>query len=120
MRISTLALAGAFVLVAGTAFADDVMSNTYGNTITTKDTKTGATSTLMFNADGTYTGVAQGASYSGKWTLNGANICLAPTGQPAGAPGDNCSPVVKHAVGETWTVTNDKGMTYEVSLTAGR
>lgn len=120
MRISMLALAGAFVLVAGSAYADDVMSNTYGNTITTKDMKSGASSTLMFNQDGTYTGAAGGTAYNGKWTLSGGNICLAPTGQPAGAPGDNCSPVVKHAVGETWSVTNDKGMTYQVSLTAGR
>jgi hypothetical protein len=119
MRVSTLALAGAFVLFAGAAAADDVMSNTYGNTITTKDMKTGATSTLMFNQDGTYTGNTGGTAYTGKWTLNGGNICLAPTGQPASAPGDNCSPVVKHAVGETWTVTNDKGGTYEVSLKAG-
>ncbi len=121
MRVSTMALAGAFVLFAGAAMADDdVMSNTYGNTVSTQDMQSGAVSSLMFNADGTYTGAANGASYSGKWTLQGANICLAPEGQPAGAPGANCSPVQKHAVGETWTVTTDKGMTYQVSLTAGR
>lgn len=121
MRLSMLALAGAAMLFAAPAFAeDDVMSNTYGNTITTKDMKTGATSTLMFSQDGTYAGNTGGQAYTGKWTLSGGNICLAPTGQPASAPGDNCSPVVKHAVGETWTVTNDKGGTYQVSLTAGR
>jgi len=59
-------------------------------------------------------------TYGGKWHLDGGNICLAPENPPPGTPGANCSPVVKHAVGETWQVTTDKGMTYEVSLKAGR
>ncbi len=125
MRVFVPALVGAFVLMTASAYADDVMSNTYGNTVTTKDMTSGAVSTLMFNQDGTYSGAATGAdgksmSYSGKWTLEGSNICLAPQGAPAAAPGANCSPVSKHAVGETWNVTTDKGMTYQVSLTAGR
>ncbi|HEX2591153.1 MAG TPA: hypothetical protein VHL34_06640 [Rhizomicrobium sp.] len=125
MRILISALAGVVVATAVAAYAaDDVMSNTYGNTITTKDMKTGSVTTLMFNQDGSYTGVAPGpdgkpVSYGGKWVLNGGNICLTPTGNPSSAPAANCSPVMKHAVGETWTVTTDKGMTYQVSLTAG-
>ncbi len=51
MRFSTLALAGTFVLAAGAAQADDPMSNTYANTVTTKSAKDGATGTLLFNAD---------------------------------------------------------------------
>ena len=41
---------------------------------------------------------------------------------PAGTPGSapSCSPLQKHAVGENWTVTNDQGETFAVSLTAGR
>ncbi len=35
MRISMLALAGAFALVATAAIADDPMATTYGNTVTT-------------------------------------------------------------------------------------
>jgi hypothetical protein len=126
MRSKTLGLAAAFVFAASAAYADDVMSNTYGNTITTKDMKTGASATLLFNADGTYVTNGVGAdgkpvSYPGHWVINGANICLTPE-VPAGstAPGASCSPVVKHAVGETWSVTNDQGMAYQVSLSAGR
>src|SRR5512146_1791093 len=72
MRLLTLGLAAAFVFAASAAYADDVMSNTYGNTITTKDTKTGATATLLFNADGSYVTNGTGAdgkpvSYPGHW-----------------------------------------------------
>ena len=128
MRRSTLALGCAFTLIATAALADDPMSNTYGNTVSTKSAKTGATGTLMFNADGTYGANATGAdgkpvSYQGKWMLKdgGATICLAPQ-LPPNTPGSapSCSPLQKHAVGESWNVTNDQGETFAVSLTAGR
>ena len=125
MRISSLALAGAFVLVTSGAMADDPMANTYANTVTTKSAKTGAAGTLMFNADGSYSANTVGAdgkpvSYQGKWTLKdgGATICLAPT-LPKPPP-VSCSPLQKHAVGDSWNVTNDQGETFAVSLTAGR
>jgi hypothetical protein len=125
MRYSMLALAGAFMLVAGTALADDPMSNTYGNTVTTKSAKTGATGTLMFNADGSYSAAATGPdgkpiAYQGKWTLKdgGATICLSPT--LPNPPPTSCSPLQKHPVGDSWSVTNDQGETFAVSLTAGR
>ena len=128
MRLSTFALGCVFALATTAALADDPISNTYGNTVTTKSAKTGATGSLMFNADGTYGASATGAdgkpvSYQGKWTLKdgGATICLAPQ-LPAGSPGSmpSCSPLQKHAVGENWSVTNDQGETFTVSLAAGR
>ena len=125
MRFSILALAGAFVLVSGAALADDPMANTYANTVTTKSAKTGQSGTLLFNADGSYTANTSGPdgkpfSYQGKWMLkdNGAAICLSPT-LPKPPP-TSCSPLVKHAVGDSWTVANDQGESFAVSLTAGR
>jgi hypothetical protein len=128
MRISMAVLACAATLSFATvAYADDPMSNTYGNTVTTKSHKTGSTGTLMFNQDGSYTANAMGAdgkpvSYGGAWTLkdSGATICLAPK-LPANTPGSapSCSPLQKHAVGDNWTVTNDQGETFDVSLSAG-
>jgi hypothetical protein len=127
MRFSTLALAGAFMAVAATAHADDVMANTYANTIHTKNTANGQTGTLLFNADGSFTGSVVGPDgkpipYPGKWAVNGGNICLTPMLPPntPDAPGPSCSPVVSHNLGDSWTVTNDQGLTYEVSLSAGR
>ena len=125
MRISTLALAGAFALATSAAFADDPMANTYANTVTTKSQKTGATGTLLFNADGSYSAATVGPdgkpfSYQGKWMLKdgGATICLSP--MLPNPPPTSCSPLMKHAVGESWSVTNDQGETFDVSLTAGR
>src|ERR1700712_1780521 len=86
MRISRLALAGIFALAATAAYAADPMANTYGNTVTTKNAKTGATGTLLFNADGTYTAGGTGPdgkaiTYPGKWATKdaGATLCLTPT-----------------------------------------
>jgi len=125
MRFSILTLAGAFALVSGAALADDPMANTYANTVTTKSAKTGISGTLLFNADGSYSANTTGPdgkplAYQGKWMLkdNGAAICLSPT--LPNPPPTSCSPLVKHAVGDTWTVANDQGESFTVSLTAGR
>ena len=123
MRISTLALACAFATTAALA-ADDPMINTYANTVTTKSQKTGATGMLTFNADGSYSASGMGPdgksmTYQGKWVLkdNGASICLSPT--LPNPPPASCSPLAKHNVGESWSVTNDQGETFDVSLSAG-
>lgn len=127
MRLSIVTLAVAGVLLATAAYADDPMANTYGNTVTTKSEKTGAMGKLMFNQDGTYSAQAMGAdgkpvAYNGKWTLkdSGATICMAPE-LPPNSPGSapSCTPLQKHNVGESWTVTNDQGETFDVSITAG-
>ncbi len=125
MRLSILALACTFALVSGAALADDPMANTYANTVTTKSAKSGQGGTLLFNADGSYSANTTGAdgkpfSYQGKWMLKdgGATICLSPT-LPKPPP-TSCSPLTKHAVGDSWNVTNDQGETFAVSLTSGR
>ena len=85
MRLTMWALGCAFVFASSAALADDPMSNTYANTVMTKSQKTGATGTLLFNADGSYSAKATGPegkpiAYQGKWMLkdNGASICLSP------------------------------------------
>lgn len=125
MRYSTLALAGAFTLTTSAALAGDPMANTYANTVTTKSQKTGQTGSLLFNADGSYSAKATGAdgkpfAYDGKWALkdSGATICLSPT--LPNPPLASCSPLQMHSVGENWSVTNDQGETFDVSMTAGR
>ena len=129
MQFKTLALAGAMVLFAGAALADDPMANTYANTVTTKNTATGATAVLLFNADNTYSGSTTGADgkpvqYTGGWSLKdgGKTICLTTNAPPnaPNAPKPSCSPLVSHNVGDNWTVTTDGNDTFQVSLTAGR
>ena len=134
MQFRTVALAGALVLFAGSAFADDPMVNTYANTVNTTNKATSAKGTLLFNQDGTYTGKTTGkdgkpVQYPGHWTLKDgdAAICLtvdtppnAPADAAAQMPKPSCSPLQKHNVGDNWTVTNDQGETFDVSLVAGR
>src|SRR5579862_9804735 len=92
MGFKTWALAGAMVLSASAALADDPMANTYANTITTKNTATGQTAVLLFNSDNTYAGSTTGpdgkpVKYSGGWQLkdSGATICLT-TNLPPNTP----------------------------------
>ena len=129
MRFSSLLLAGAFVLVATAASADDPMATTYGNTVVTKNAKTGAVGQLLFNADGTYTAKGTDPSgkpleYPGKWVEkdNGATLCLTPQ-LPANTPNppsESCSPLSIHPMGEHWTVTNSMGDSFDVVVNTGR
>lgn len=128
MRIAMLALAGGLLFAAPSAYAADLMAMTYGNTVTTKNLKTGNTATLLFDAGGIYTTNATGAdgkpiAIPGKWTTKdgGATLCLTPT-LPAGSPGagESCSPLATHPVGEHWTVTDTAGTSFDVVVTAGR
>ncbi len=129
MTFRRIALGCAFVFASATmALADDPMANTYGNTVTTKSHKTGGSATLMFNEDMTYSlktmdAKGQPVGYDGSWALKdgGATLCLTPK-LPPNTPGagTSCSPLVKHAVGDSWSTTNDMGETFDVSLAAGR
>jgi len=125
MHLTRVALSCAFVFATSAALADDPTANTYANTVTTKSAKTGVSGTLLFNVDGSYSASTTGPdgkplAYQGKWMLkdNGATICLSPT-LPKPPPA-SCSPLQTHAVGDSWSVTNDQGEAFAVSLTAGR
>ncbi len=127
MRITMMALVCVTALFATAAYADDLLASAYGNTVVTKDEKTGATSKMMFNQDGSYTvstvdAKGQPVSFNGSWTAgDGTKVCMTPQ-LPAGSPGagTTCAPLQKHAVGDTWTTSNDQGETFDVSIVAGR
>ncbi len=129
MRMHIMLLAGAFALASTAAFAEDPMMNTYDNTVTTKNHETGMTGTLLFNKDMTYTAKGMDkdgkpVEYNGTWALkdDGKTICMTPTLPPdvKDGPKPSCSPLEMHNVGDSWTVTDDQNVTYDVSLSAGR
>ena len=129
MRFSSLMLAGALVLVATAASAEDPMATTYGNTVVTKNAKTNAVGQLLFNADGSYMAKGtdpngQAITYPGKWEVkdNGATLCLTPQLPPntPNPPPTSCSPLSIHPVGEHWTVTNSMGDSFDVVVNTGR
>ena len=83
--VINLLFCGSLCIATSAASADDPMLVTYGNTVTTKNAKTGMTGELLFNADGTYQAKGVGADgkpveYPGKWAVkgNGATLCLTP------------------------------------------
>ncbi len=129
MHIQTAALCGAFLLVATAAQAADPMASTYANTVVIKDKTNGAPVQMLFNPDGTYTVKAvdkdgKPVLVPGKWSLkdNDQTICVGPVLPPdmPNPPKPACSPVVAHAVGDSWSVTNDQGKSFDVTLVAGR
>jgi hypothetical protein len=127
MRFAVIALAAGIALAATSASADDLMASTYGNTVKATDSK-GASSSFLFNQDGTYTINATGpdgkpVTVPGTWTTKdgGNTLCLqqaSPPNTPPAAP--SCSPLSAHKVGDTWSVTNDMKQTFTVTLVAGR
>jgi hypothetical protein len=129
MHIRIAALCGVFLLVTTGAHASDPMANTYTNTVFIKNKATGEPGKLLFNSDGSYVGEAPGKDgkpiqIPGKWTLknDGQTICLAPILPPntPNPPKPACSPLMAHGVGDRWSVTNDQGQSFDVSLVAGR
>ncbi len=133
MRLRTLsaaaALAGAVMMAAGAAYADDPMAAIYANTVVSKDEATGISSRLMFNQNGSYTGQIEGkdgkpVSVTGTWSLkdDGKTICLTAPAAPGAkeAPKASCSPLTAHNVGDSWKITNDQQQTFDVSIVAGR
>jgi hypothetical protein len=100
--------------MSGAASAETIES-WFGNTLTVTDAN--GASRFHFNEDGSYTMIpASGASVSGAWAVQGAQICLTPVGQAQA-----CYPLeAGHAVGDAWTVATGEGQSATVALSAGR
>ena len=120
-----LLLAAAAVLVAAPALAG-TMDSTYGNTVTVTNSK-GAQTTLLFEADGTYTAKGQNADGTdmmggGKWEVKDGKYCSTPNaveGQPA--PVESCTEYVDGKnVGDKWTQKDANGEDITVEISAGR
>ena len=112
-------VAGAALI--GTALAaDDVMASRYGNT--TKATNAqGEVTKLWYEADGTFTGEAQGNMIKGTWKIDGDKVCLTQT-DPApepDAPTNQCNPVTAHNVGDSWEIGEGEQQ-IKIELLAGK
>ena len=102
--------------------ADDVMANTYGNTVVS----TGGMSEVRshYRADHSFdmVGSMMGMSktFKGTWALDGkGNLCRTFDGEtPPNTTNPLCTPVAAHKVGETWTV-DANGSMRTVTLKAG-
>jgi len=98
----------ALIATANAAMAgDDVMTNTYGNTLVSVSSG-GMESHTYYNADHTFSGKvpALGFEYKGTWTIDDkGQLCRIYEAPPPGMPNPLCIPAASHKVGESWTVT---------------
>lgn len=99
-----LAAAAALLLSATAAMAgEEVMASRIGNTTVTTDAS-GMSSKIYYEADHSFTGMANDQELAGTWALNGAQVCLTFTSAPPpGYPATICTPVAAHDVGDSWS-----------------
>ena len=100
--------AAAALLLAGPALAgDDVMANTYGNTVVS--TGAAGESRTHYKPDHTFDVTMVGAqgtmSTKGTWSVADGKLCRTYEQLAPGMTNPICTPAESHAVGETWTVT---------------
>lgn len=116
MKKIVLGLAASIVL-AGAAFAADLMASRYDNTTTITDAN--GTTKIHYNKDGTLTTILpNGQKGTGKWVVKGDKLCVTADAGPA-AGMENCSPLVERKVGDTWDVTLADGTKVKAALVAG-
>lgn len=110
-------------LCATPAFAaDDVMANTYGNTVVS----TGGAAEIhthyraghSFDMAASRMGMSK--TFKGTWALDGkGNLCRTFEGEaPPNTANPLCTPIAAHKLGDTWTI-DANGSTRTVTLKAG-
>jgi hypothetical protein len=105
------------------AFAgDEVMANTYGNTVVSTsgaaEVRTHYRSDHSFDMTGSRMGMSE--TFKGTWALDGkGNLCRTFVGDaPRNTPNPLCLPIAAHKVGDTWTM-DANGQTRTVTLKPG-
>lgn len=109
------------LLVAGAAFADADLSQTYGNTITWTDASGAVESVFWLNQDGTFTAKAPGGeAKTGKFEVSGSTFCGVYDGDTA----KNCMeiphPDTAWVVGESTAGKDFDGKDITISVTPGQ
>lgn len=100
------------------ATSDDLMAGYYGNTTIS----TGGRAEVHFHYNSDHTFVLEVPAYAmefkGTWAVKGSTICFDYEIPPPGIDNPDCSPLVPHKVGDSWTETSD-GRTRKLTLVAG-
>ncbi len=100
---------------AGASDLDLVFSNTLVSTY-----PDGRTARLWLSQGGQYEGQdRRGGRNSGVWRVRDGKLCLSQR-RPLPLPGQFCTPIVRVAVGGSWTTRAMTGETIRVTLVSGR
>jgi opacity protein-like surface antigen len=122
MRKFLLATAIAALCATPALAADDVMANTYGNTVISTggaaEVHTHYRSDHSFDMVGSMMGMSQ--MFKGTWALDGkGGLCRTFVGDvPPGTANPLCTPIAAHNLGDTWTIETN-GSTRAVTLKPG-
>jgi opacity protein-like surface antigen len=117
-----LAASIAALCVTPALAADDVMANTYGNTVISTggaaEVHTHYRSDHSFDMVGSMMGMSQ--TFKGTWALDGkGNLCRTFVGDaPRNTANPLCLPIAEHKVGDTWTM-DANGQTRTITLKPG-
>jgi opacity protein-like surface antigen len=101
---------------------DDVMANTYGNTIVStggmSEVHTHYRADHSFDMVGSMMGMSK--TFKGSWALDGkGNLCRTFDGEtPPNTANPLCTPVAAHKMGDTWTM-DANGSTRTITLKPG-
>ena len=105
------------------AFAgDDVMANTYGNTVVStggmREIHSHYRADHSFDMSASMMGMSR--TFKGTWALDGkGNLCRTFVGDvPADTANPLCTPIAEHKIGDTWTMTTN-GEARTVTLKPG-
>jgi len=114
-KILSVLAAASVLTFGGAAYADNLMDDTFGNTVTIADAEGNVLVSYFFNEDGTFSMAgADGSSVEGTWTLDGDNMCFTAGEQ------ESCQEIDDRAVGESWTETQEDGSSITISIVEGR
>ncbi|MGZ5923931.1 MAG: hypothetical protein ACXWK2_05090 [Rhizomicrobium sp.] len=108
MRLFLLSAAALLAFSSAASATDDLMANTYGNTLVSVSTG-GMEAHTYYNADHTFSGKvpAMGFGYKGTWALDDkGQLCRTFDPPVPGRTNPDCDTLETHAVGDKWTAAD--------------
>lgn len=114
-KVLAAASALALAFVAAPAFADGTTDVYAANTVVATAAN-GAVLRFKFNPGGAYTMTAGDQTITGAWAVENGQFCLTPQGGEKSCSAHSDA----RKVGDTWTVTGADGVSYSVTIVAGR
>lgn len=113
MRLFLLSAAALLAVVSGASAADDLMANTYGNTLVSISSG-GMEAHTYYSADHTFSGKvpAMGFEYKGTWAIDDkGQLCRTFDPPVPGRNNPDCDPLENRAVGDKWTSADGGSVT---------
>ncbi len=112
------AVFAAATAIAGSAYANETLNATFGNTVTVATADGTVVASYYMSEGNTFEMETAEGRVGGSWRVDEATnqVCLTPTGGE-----ESCSDLQDGlGVGDSWTVSADDGSTLTVTIVAGQ